>query len=109
MKEKINFENIKRGAYGLPSRASSIDTYGGAATSFNSINQFILNEDIMVKKEIYYAVIYKKYRSEPATKKGFLSVFHDKKKEVQNFIDANNINFKKESDLVKLMNFCNQL
>jgi len=108
MQEKINFENVKKGAYGLPSRASSIDTYGGATSGFNSINQYILNEDIIVKKETTYRLAYKKFRSEPATRTGFLNVFHDIKKETSDFIETNNINFKRESDIKKLFDFCTQ-
>jgi len=43
------------------------------------------------------------------TKRQFLKIFKDKEKELNKFIDANSINFKNISDLVKLFNYCNEL
>jgi hypothetical protein len=106
MQEKINFENVKVGAYGLPSRAGSIDTYGGAGTSFNSITHLILNEDVIIKKETLYLLTYKKYRSAKANLSGFFTAFPDIKKELQTFAESNDINFKKEEDLKKLFQYC---
>ena len=106
MQEKLSFENVKVGAYGLPARAASIETYGGAATRFNTFNQLILNEDVVIKKETQYLLTYKKFRSTKANISGFFTAFPDIKKELQGFAETNNINFKKEEDLKKLMQFC---
>jgi len=106
MQEKISFENVKVGAYGLPSRGASIDTYGSVATNYNTIHQLILNEDVIIKKETQYLLTYKKYRSAKANTAGFFTAFPEIKKELQRFAETNNINFKKEEDLKKLFLFC---
>lgn len=106
MQEKINFENIKVGAFGLPSRGTSIETYGSVATHYNTIHQLTLNEDVVVKKETSYILTYKKFRSTKATLSGFFTAFPEMKKEAQNFADSSNINFKNEEDLKKMIQFC---
>lgn len=43
------------------------------------------------------------------TKRQFLKIFPDKEKELNQFINKNYIDFKKPQDLVKLVNYCNEL
>jgi hypothetical protein len=43
------------------------------------------------------------------TKRMFLKVFKDKEKELSKFIDANSTSFKNISDMVKLLNYTNEL
>ncbi|MES1217461.1 MAG: hypothetical protein ABUT20_18275 [Bacteroidota bacterium] len=108
MKQKISFIPVKIGAYGAQSPGASIDSYGILSTPLATDNHLTLNQDIVVKKETIYSLIYKKYRDSPATHAGFLSVFPDNKKGIDDYIAANKIDFKKESDLKKLLLFCIQ-
>jgi hypothetical protein len=44
-----------------------------------------------------------------ATKRQFLKLFKDKEKEINQYIDKNNISFKKPADVVKLVTYCRDL
>jgi hypothetical protein len=108
--QKINFESVKNGAYGRESPGASIETYGRIGTPFTTTtNVLILNEDIIVKRETLYILTYKKYRTTKATLAGFFSAFPDIKNETQTFVETNNINFKQEEDLKKLIQYCADL
>ena len=43
------------------------------------------------------------------TKRQFLKIFPDKENELKKFISKNNIDFKKGEDVIKLINYCNEL
>jgi hypothetical protein len=107
VEQKISYETVKNGAFGLPSPGASIEAYG-RSTSTTSINELALNEDIVVKRETSYFLTYKKYRSTRANHSGFFTVFPGIKKEIDDFIEANKINFAQEVDLKKLTGFCAQ-
>jgi hypothetical protein len=105
--QKVSFQSVKRGAYGLPAPGASIETYGGnAVKGFNTVNRLTLNEDIIVKRETYYFIYYKKFRSVRANRPGFHTAFPGLKDQVNNFTSTNKIDFKKEDDLKKLFQFC---
>jgi hypothetical protein len=107
-KEKINYEIVKKGAYDLPARGASIETYGLSGINYNPAKTLTLNQDIIIKKETSYLVSYKKYRTVRANEKGFLSAFPDIKKEVMDFIETNKTDFTKEEDIKKLLKFCSE-
>jgi hypothetical protein len=65
--------------------------------------------DRYYKKVTTYRFIDDRMRVHPATKPIVISFFRDHKKEINKFIEENKISFGSESDLVKLLNFCNQL
>jgi len=44
-----------------------------------------------------------------SSKRQFLKIFRTKEKELNEFINTNNINFKRLSDLIRLINYCNEL
>ena len=105
--QKISSENIKNGAFGLPSPGASIESYG-RSTSTTSINQLTLNEDIVVERQTSYSLSYKKFCSAHANQSGFFDAFPGIKKEILDFINQNKTDFKKEDDLKKLLQFCAQ-
>ncbi|MGC4036331.1 MAG: hypothetical protein QM764_10230 [Chitinophagaceae bacterium] len=105
-KEKVNYEIMKKGAYDLPSRGGSIETYGVSDVNYNPAKKITLNEDIIIKKETTYFVSAKKFRVYKADKRGFLNAFPDQKKEITEFADSSKINFDNEDDLKKLLQFC---
>lgn len=104
--EKINYENVKKGAYGLPAPGASIETYGTSGIQYNPAKTLVLNEDVIIKKETLYLVCYKRFRSVRANERGFLTAFPEIKKEIVDFISINKINFNKETDLEHLLEFC---
>ena len=104
-REKLNFENVKVGAFGLPNRGVSIDNYT-TVTQQSTVYQLIVNEDVIIKKETLYLLTYKKFRSAKANLPGFVTAFPALKNEVQTFAESNDINFKKEADLKKMVQFC---
>ena len=65
--------------------------------------------DRYYKKVTTYRFMDDRMRVHPATKPIVLSFFRDHKKEINNYIDENKINFDNEADLVRLVNFCNNL
>lgn len=65
--------------------------------------------DRYYKKVTTYRFMDDRMRVHPATKPIVLSFFRDHKKEINNYIDENRINFDNESDLIRLVNFCNNL
>ena len=105
-KEKIEFRPIKIGAFGNQSPGTSIESYGKATTPYINNNHLTLNEDIVVLKETSYFLRYKKFREEKASRQGFVAAFPALKKQIDDFTAANNINFKNEADLKKLLAFC---
>lgn len=105
-REKVNYEIIKKGAYGLPARGASIETYGVSGINYNPAKKLTLNEDVVIKKETSYMLSYKKYRTVRANEKGFLSAFPDMKKDILDFIAANKTDFTNEENLLSLLKFC---
>lgn len=43
------------------------------------------------------------------TKREFLKIFPDKEKELNQFISKNKVNFEKTEDVIKLVNYCNEI
>lgn len=110
MKQKITFIPVKIGAYGTTSQSAAIDNYRSISSpGFAHTNQLMLNQDVIVKKETIYSIIYKKFRVASASHSGFFTAFPDHRKEIDAFIEDEHIDFKKETDLKKLLLFCVQL
>ena len=65
--------------------------------------------DRYYKKVTSYRFIGDRMRLHAATKPIIMSFFRDYKKEISSYIEENRISFEKESDLIKLLKFCNQL
>ena len=109
MRQRIEFRPVKVGAFGNQSPGTSIENYGRVSTTpYINNNQLTLNEDIVVIKETSYFLIYKKYISIPARRAGFLEIFPDQRKKIEDFILANKTDFKKVNDLKQLLLFCLQ-
>jgi hypothetical protein len=65
--------------------------------------------DRYYKKVTSYSFLDERRRLRPATKPVIISLFRNHKTEISNYIDDNKIDFGKEQDLVKLLEFCNHL
>lgn len=101
----VKYEPVKTGAMGLPSHGNSIDSYATLRDE-NDTKQLILNEDLDIYLESTYFLAKKNGDMVTATKSNFLSSFKKNKPDIQQFIKSNKLNFNKESDLEKLLDFC---
>lgn len=98
----------KAGAYGLPTSTSGV-------ASINSINTgggyF---KEIEVKEWSKYSHTVAFYLSDgnnptTANKKAFLKMFSKQKKQIEAYLSENPVNFEKEEDLKRLLEYCQNL
>jgi hypothetical protein len=90
---------------GIPSHGTSIDSYATLRNE-NDTKQLILNEDLDVVLESTYFLIRNNGDMLNATKSNFLNLFKKNKQNIEEYLKLNKLNFNKESDLKKLLNFC---
>lgn len=98
---RIDIEPIKIGALGLRNKTSSVLDYPGITTV---ANRFVLNEDAEVKRQDIYTIITPDGEM-AATKSNFIKYVNPSKKDVEQFIKKEKINFYKAGDLQKLLNY----
>jgi len=98
---RIDIEPIKIGALGLRNKTSSVLDYPGITTV---ANRFVLNEDAEVKRQDIYTIITPDGEMD-ATKSNFIKYVNPSKKDVEQFIKKEKINFYKAGDLQKLLNY----
>ena len=94
-----------RGAYDAASGASSITTYGSINNS-SQIYRLQVNKDVLFQEIVSYRISDAYNNFIVADKKGFLALFDGKKDSVMKYIKMQHINFNKQADLVKLLQFC---
>jgi hypothetical protein len=94
-----------RGGYDVPTAISSITTYG-SLNKGGSMRQLQVKKDVQFTKEVSYFVSDKFNHFFRAGRRAFLELFPNNRALIQNYIKDNNINFFKESDLKKLLQFC---
>lgn len=70
------------------------------------INNFVQNENTLFGKEWAYFLLGNKEKLYKATKSTFLKLFSDNKQEIQLYLKEQEIDFDKEADLRKLLEFC---
>ncbi|MBA3283713.1 MAG: hypothetical protein H0U27_01455 [Nitrosopumilus sp.] len=91
----------KLGAFDQPSNAA-VDSYGGYSDK-RSV-KLVVKEDItLALVSSYYINDRQKFM--PVNKKNILKVFYKKEKEISRYINEQNINFKKEDDVIKLFEY----
>jgi hypothetical protein len=69
-------------------------------------NLLIKNEYLVYKKIMTYYLMDAKENTDYATKLNFVKLFPNHKNEIKRFINENEIDFEKESDLKKLHKYC---
>ena len=106
MRQVNSFQYLKKGALGLPNPTVHTFSYEQVPNEAYNGTRLLINEDVVILKETFYYLVYKKFRQTPAVYDGFLKVFPDLKKEIQQYADENKINFTLEADLKKLLKFC---
>jgi hypothetical protein len=68
-----------------------------------------ISDDVKLTEDNYYWMSIDNSVEKFATKRQFLKLFNSKEKELNQFIDRNNISFKKTTDVVKLVKYCAEL
>lgn len=94
-----------RGGYNAPTAISSITTFSSIYKG-GSMRGLQVKKDVQFNKDTSYFVSDKFNHFFKADKKTFLQLFPNKRIITQNYIRDNNIDFFKESDLKKLLQFC---
>ena len=105
--QKISVMSRERvGAYGESSGTTSITSFGSLSAN-DQVYQLRANENILLKKEtIFYFIRNDFLTFLPATKWNLLQMAKNKDG-IQEYLRNNNIDFKKEADLKKLLEFVN--
>ena len=105
IRERIRLaDKQKIGPYGQANTTTSIETTGGFLDSYKRYN-VVANENLVLQWEKYYYLSAKKGHFFMANKKNVLKEFGDYRKVLQDFLDKNDLNFKKEKDIRKLCEF----
>lgn len=94
----------KIGAYGQTNTTVSIETTGGYLDSYKRYN-VVANENLILQWEKHYYLSAKKGHFFIANKKNVLKEFGEYRKTLQDFLDKNDLNYRKEEDIRKLCEF----
>ena len=105
--QKISVMSRERvGAYGESSGTTSITSFGSLSAN-DQVYQLKANENILLKKETTFYFIRNDFLTFlPATKPNLLQMVKNKDG-IQEYLRNNNIDFKKEADLKKVLEFVN--
>lgn len=99
----------KIGGYGQPSSTSAIDSYGSFQESYG-IRQYNLkvreNITLVLRTNYFFGDRY--HVILPANKKNLYKIFRSKKKLIDSYLAANNVDFRKPADIKKLFAFLSQ-
>jgi hypothetical protein len=106
MRQVNSVQFLKKGALGLTNPTVHTFSYADPQTNFYNGDKLMINEDVVLLKEISYYLVYKKFKQTPADYDGFSKAFPAIKNEIRKYADENKINFKTEADLNKLLKFC---
>ncbi|MFP4555964.1 MAG: hypothetical protein ACLFNU_03740 [Bacteroidales bacterium] len=105
-KNKVVQKNqAKQGAYGQPIQTASIEQ----KTSFNDSRSGQVRLSTESENEYSRLIKYYLYQDgkiTPATKRRFERTFRGLKSEIREFVEAEEIDFKNQADLKKLLKFC---
>ncbi len=95
----------KMGAFGTASETSSVSTYSSIQDGTG--NTYKLNQFLNVPYRFYvYPYLYKDEKVYTPSKKTFIKLFPDKKREIEEYLKANKVNFEKMSDIRPLFAIC---
>lgn len=94
-----------RGGYDVPTATSSITTYGSITSAGTKANLEV-KKDVRLEKKTQYFVSDAFNHFYKADKKAFLNIFSLKKGLIQEYLNKNNIDFSRRTDVEKLLKFC---
>ena len=102
---KIYIDVVVTGALGMASHTANVGSFDSYLTTAGP-KSLQLKNDLEVKKETVYSLFAQNGVVVGASKSGFLKIFSNDKKRIENFLKSNKINFNSETDLEKLFLFC---
>jgi hypothetical protein len=102
----IRKETVVNNGYGS---TSSVNGTEYSSRRAGDIGNFIQNENILFGKDLSYFLLGKKDKIYKANKAGFIKAFSNHKQKIQRFLKEQNVDFLRESDIRKLLEFCNSL
>ena len=98
-------EFVKLGSMGENNTTSAITNVDHLNTP-SYYYDLALNQDAYIRKKTFYYFTDSKNHFLKATKSSIFKIFSSKKEKIELYLKENDINFNKESDLVKLLEFC---
>ncbi len=102
----IRKEIVVNNGYGSISSVSGTEYSSRRA---GDIGNFVQNENALLGKDLSYFLLGKKDKLYKANKAGFIKAFSNHKQQIQLYLKEQDIDFLKETDLKKLLEFCNDL
>lgn len=99
----------KGSAYGQSSGVSSIKTINFYSTDNSQVQILKQKGDILLTKKASYFLVDQNNRCHKLNKSSILKVFADHKRAIKDYLKEASINFNKEEDLKKLLQFCDAL
>ncbi|RAK02814.1 hypothetical protein LX87_00934 [Larkinella arboricola] len=99
----------KNGAYNQSSGTSSITQYKSFIGSTGQLARLEQEGDLLLEKEVVYLVIDPNNRFYRLSRGSILKIFPKNKSAIEAYLKAESIDFKKEADLKKLLQFCSEL
>ncbi|MDR3715363.1 MAG: hypothetical protein P4L51_21360 [Puia sp.] len=101
---KTTFDHASTGALGTTTHGN-IESYDSYITPGGD-KKLLVRDDMDVIHETIYSLIGKNGATISANKSGFIKTFPDKKKDIENFLKTNKVDFNNFADLDKLFQFC---
>jgi hypothetical protein len=99
----------KKGAYGSYSEVSSANSNSTYSNDDQFTTYIGIDENSIYKMQYEYFLIDKYHTLFPANKKSFYNLYSSKQKQLRDYMEANNVNFKREKDLVTLVTYMQEL
>lgn len=101
-------DHQKIGGYGIPNSTASIESIDRIDTRI-TFNQLDINETLLLSKTTKFYLEKENNSLVPASKKNILNMFPKHKTAIRQYMEAHQINFSKENDLVELAGYISQL
>ncbi|MGA0560317.1 hypothetical protein ACO2Q8_26875 [Larkinella sp. VNQ87] len=99
----------KNGAYNQSSGTSSIAQYKSFIGSSGQLSRLEQEGDLLLEKDVLYGLIDQNNRFDKINRSTILKRFSKHKTAIEAYLKAESIDFKKEDDLRKLLQFCSTL
>jgi hypothetical protein len=99
----------KVGAYGQSSGVSSIRTYNSLAVTNSQLYKLQPQVDVLFTRNVTYYLMDHNGRFHLANKPNLYKILPKYRKKVQQYLKDNRTNFSSEADLVRLVEFCQEL
>ncbi|WP_128545987.1 hypothetical protein [Larkinella soli] len=99
----------KNGGYNQSSGTSAISQYKSFIGSNGQLSRLEQEGDLLLEKDVVYLMVDRNNRFYRLNRATVLKTFPKSRSEIDAFLKAESIDFKKEADLKKLLQFCSSL